>query len=65
MEQTIDIKKMNEDLIELKIEVAKMKKIMEEDLEFIKRTEEAWQEIDEGKCRKMSSDEFLKEIKKW
>lgn len=59
MEQTIDIRKMNEELQVLKMEFAKMK----EDLEFARRTEEAWQEIDEGKYKEMSPEEFLKEIK--
>ena len=34
-----------------------------EDLEFARRTEEAWQEIDEGKFKEMPSEEFLEEIK--
>ena len=42
-----------------------MKEFIEEDLEFAKRTEEAWQEIDEGKCTCVNSEDFLKEIKKF
>jgi len=61
MEQTIDIRKMNEDLIALKLEVAKIR----EDLGFARDTEEAWEEIDEGKGITMSKEEFLKEIDKW
>ena len=38
---------------------------LSEDLEFAKRTELAWKEIDEGKGIKMSVDDFLKEMKKW
>lgn len=64
MEQ-INIVQMNKELIILKNEFAKMKMILEEDLEFARRTEEAWQEIDEGKCRKMSKEDFLNEIKEW
>lgn len=36
---------------------------LKENLEFARRTEEAWKEIDAGKCIKMTSDEFIKEIK--
>ena len=61
MEQTIDIRKMNEDLIALKLEVAKIR----EDLGFARDTEEAWEEIDEGKGITMSKEEFLKEIDRW
>lgn len=45
-----------------------MKKIsnpLEEDLETIKEIKEAWKEIEAGKYRKLSSDDFLKEIEKW
>ncbi|MBI3333905.1 AbrB/MazE/SpoVT family DNA-binding domain-containing protein [Candidatus Pacearchaeota archaeon] len=34
-----------------------------EDLEFARRTEEAWKEIEEGKFKRMSKEEFLKEIR--
>lgn len=34
-----------------------------EDLEFAKRTEEAWKEIEAGKGIRMSMDDFLKEIR--
>ena len=40
-------------------------KSLKEDLEFAKRTEEAWKRIEEGKGIKMGFDDFLKEIKKW
>ena len=36
-----------------------------EDIEFAKRTEEAWKEIEAGKFKKMSGTDFLKEIEKW
>lgn len=51
-------------LLELKSRMQKIDQYLE-DLEFAKRTELAWQEIDEGRCKKMSSKEFLKEIEKW
>ncbi|MEK6914306.1 MAG: AbrB/MazE/SpoVT family DNA-binding domain-containing protein [Nanoarchaeota archaeon] len=36
-----------------------------EDLEFCRRTEEAWQRHDRGEFKRMDFDEFIKEIKKW
>ncbi len=36
---------------------------LNEDLEFAKRTEEAWKDISGGKFKKMSTDDFLKEIR--
>ena len=38
---------------------------LKEDLEFAKRTEEAWKSIEEGKGIKMDFDEFVKEMEKW
>ena len=38
-------------------------KNLEEDLKFAKKTEEAWKDIDEGKFKKTSSNDFLKEIR--
>jgi len=40
-------------------------KNLEEDLEFAKRTEEAWKEIEAGKGISMEFDDFIKEMKKW
>ncbi|MFA6022870.1 MAG: AbrB/MazE/SpoVT family DNA-binding domain-containing protein [Candidatus Pacearchaeota archaeon] len=40
-------------------------KNIEEDLEFAKRTREAWKEIEEGKCTRLEFDDFIKEIRKW
>ena len=40
-------------------------KNIEEDLEFAKRTEEAWKRQDKGEFVSMDAKEFLKEIKKW
>jgi hypothetical protein len=37
----------------------------QEDLEFAKRTEEAFQRHDRGEFIRMNGKEFLKEIKKW
>lgn len=56
--------RMNDEIIALKSEVARMRTILEEDLEFARRTEEAWQEIDEGKCTKHNSpEEFFESLK--
>ena len=52
----------NNDQIILK-KADKFSKNLEEDLEFAKRTEAAWKQIEEGKCRTMSVDDFLKEIR--
>ncbi len=43
----------------------KLDKNLAEDLEFAKRTEEAWKRIKEGKGIKMDFDEFVEEMKKW
>ena len=63
--ETKNINDLSREVMLLKKEFAKMEEFMEENLEFTKRTEEAWQEIDEGNCTKMDSEDFLKEIKKW
>ena len=40
-------------------------KNLKEDLEFAKRTEEAWKRYDKGEFKSMDSKEFLNELKKW
>jgi len=40
-------------------------KNLEEDLEFAKRTEKAWKEIEAGKGISFEFDDFIKEMKKW
>lgn len=40
-------------------------KNIEEDLEFAKRTEEAWKQIERGECKRRDFDDFMNEIKKW
>ncbi len=40
-------------------------KNLQEDLEFAKRTEEAWKRYDRGEFISMDGENFLKEIKKW
>ena len=54
-------------LIELRTKMQKFDKVDQylEDLEFARRTEEAWQEIDTGKYTKYNSPEdFLATLKK-
>ena len=50
-----------DDLVVLK----KVSNPFEEDLETIEEIKEAWKEIEAGKYKKLSSEEFLKEIEKW
>lgn len=52
----------NEDQIILK-KADKFDKNLEEDLKAAKRVKDAWKQIEEGKFKKMSVEEFLKEIK--
>ncbi len=40
-------------------------KNLEEDLEFAKRTEEAWKKIEAGEGIEMEFDDFINEMKKW
>ena len=44
---------------------SELDKNMAEDLEFAKRTDEAWKRIEEGKGIKMDFDKFINEMKKW
>jgi len=43
----------------------KMDKQFHEDLEFARRTEEAYKRIESGEGVKMDFDNFINEIKKW
>ena len=36
-----------------------------EDLEFARRTKEAWERHDRGEFKTMKFEDFVKEIKKW
>jgi len=40
-------------------------KNIEEDLEFAKRTEEAWESYERGEFTEMDFDEFIEEMKEW
>ena len=54
----------NKDQIILK-KAEDFSKNIEEDLEFAKRTEEAYKRHERGEFVEMDGDEFLKEIEKW
>lgn len=38
---------------------------IKDDLEFAKRTEEAWKSYDRGEFISMDADDFIEEMKKW
>lgn len=40
-------------------------KLEEDDLKTFNEIKEAWQEIEQGKCRIMDASDFLNEIDKW
>jgi len=40
-------------------------KNLEEDLEFARRTEEAWKSYERGEFKQMDFDDFINEMKKW
>ncbi len=54
----------DEDRIILK-KADKLTEEMKEDLEFAKRTEEAYNRIEAGEGIKMNFDDFIQEMKKW
>ena len=45
--------------------VEKIDKKLKEDLEFARRTEEAWERHDRGEFKTMEFEDFVKEMKKW
>lgn len=42
-----------------------LKEVFKEDLEFERRTREAWKEFDKGNFVSMEGEEFLKEMETW
>jgi len=42
-----------------------MDKQLKEDLEFARRTEKAWKEIDEGRYTSYTEEEFFKKLREW
>jgi len=53
----------NNDQIILK-KADKFSKTLEEDLEFARRTEEAWKRYEKGEFKSLPMDEFLRELEK-
>jgi AbrB family looped-hinge helix DNA binding protein len=54
----------NENQIIIK-KASELDKNVVEDIEFAKRTEEAWKRYEKGEFNSMDSKDFLKEIEKW
>lgn len=54
----------NKDQLILK-KASDFNKNLKEDLEFAKRTEEAWKRYEKGEFIKMDFDDFMREAKKW
>ena len=54
----------NEDQLIMK-RASKMEKNLIEDLEFAKRTEEAWQRYQKGEFKSLRQADFLKSLEKW
>jgi len=54
----------NNDQIILK-PASTLEKQFAEDIEFAKRTEEAWQRFDKGEFKTLEFDDFIKEMKTW
>ena len=61
-EQLIIIK--NDHQLILK-KVSKLDKNLKEDLEFAKRTEEAWERYEIGQFKSRTAKDFLKDLEKW
>ncbi|MBU0977657.1 MAG: hypothetical protein KKD18_04530 [Nanoarchaeota archaeon] len=51
-------------LLELKLKMNKMDQYLE-DLEFARRTEEAYQRHESGEFKQIDEKKFLKELDKW
>ena len=45
------------------LKIGKLGKKLEEDLEFARRTEEAWQSYERGEFKEMDFDEFIKGLR--
>ncbi|PIY60090.1 AbrB family transcriptional regulator [Candidatus Woesearchaeota archaeon CG_4_10_14_0_8_um_filter_47_5] len=54
----------NKDQLIMK-QASKLDKNFQEDMEFARKTEEAWKRISAGKGTKMGFDDFIDEMKKW
>ncbi|MBN2422073.1 AbrB/MazE/SpoVT family DNA-binding domain-containing protein [Candidatus Woesearchaeota archaeon] len=54
----------NKDQLIIK-KVSELDKNLKEDLEFARRTEEAWKRYERGEFISMKEEDFLKELDKW
>ena len=54
----------NDDQLIMK-KASKLSKNLEEDLEFARRTEEAFKRYEKGEFKSMDAKDFLKELEKW
>lgn len=54
----------NKDQLIMK-KASKLEKNLIEDLEFARRTEEAWKSYDKGEFKSMDVKDFLKALEKW
>jgi len=61
-EKLIIIKNKNQLIIE---RISEFDKKLEDDLEFARRTEEAWKKYIKGDFVEMNFNDFLEEVKKW
>jgi len=61
-EKLIVIKSGNQIILK---KASKMDEQLKEDIEFARRTEEAYKRIEAGEGISMEFDEFIKEMKKW
>ena len=61
-EKLLIIKGGNKIIIEKATEIESK---LKEDMEFARRTEEAYKRIEAGECITMGFDDFIKEMKKW
>jgi len=65
MEQgQLNLNKLNEELMALKKEMSEIKLIIGEDVEFIKKTRDAWKAYDNGEFISQTEKEFLEDLEK-
>lgn len=64
MKQQLNLEKLNLEVLELKKQMNKVVNFISNEREFVRETEEAWQEIDEGRYIKHDSPEdFFNSLK--
>lgn len=64
VQEQIDLKEVNKEIKELKRRIDNLSKLFE-DMEFARRTEEAYQRHENGDYVETDSEEFLEELEKW